>query len=354
MPKALVSPVAQVFIPSTVPELEDTLPLYDSHQDRSGIISSKQCPIYSMVEFDDHELKQLGSDINEAEDSTGQSVLITKPNSSGRTLLGVYEHHIQLRCQNKQIHPSLFIVVDKADYLTKGVLVVDLQVPTDSVRNVIGVLRCGYDEADLYCANLDIGNMSFIDYKEEEQRLWNGDDPYANKRYFPNDAGLPALPSHKPQYAWYTNTERCMSVVWHRVRDTKANGVVGGIESRLEPDYLNEDPNRLHGVYGYYNSPDPWLEIRRRFPFRCLQKPLLHRHLFLVLEKSASEPGAIAICRAEWDGDLRDYHYDESSMEGQHRDREKVFAIMPEIVVVKRVDAEEALEELDRMAGELA
>ncbi|KAI4763161.1 hypothetical protein E4T52_04750 [Aureobasidium sp. EXF-3400] len=234
MPKAPVSPIAQVFIPSTVPELEDTLPLYDSHQDRSGIISSKQWPIYSMVEFNDHELEKLESDINKAEDSTGQSVLITEPNSPGTTLLEIYERHIQLRDENKDIHPSLFIVVDKADYLTKGVLVIDLQVPTDSVRNVIGVLRCGYDEADLYCANLDIGNMSFIDYKEEEQRLWNGDNP------------------------------------------------------------------------------------------------------------------------AEWDGDLRDYHYDESSMEGQNRDREKVFAIMPEIVVVKRVDAEEALEELDRMAGELA
>jgi hypothetical protein len=71
-----------------------------------------------------------------------------------------------------------------------------------------------------------------------------------------------------------------------------------------------------------------------------------------VLEKSASKPGAIAICRAEWDGDLRDYHYDGSSREGQMRDREKVFAILPEVVVVKRVDAEEALEELDRMASE--
>lgn len=72
-----------------------------------------------------------------------------------------------------------------------------------------------------------------------------------------------------------------------------------------------------------------------------------------MVEKSASEPGAIAICRAEWDGDLGDYHYDGSSREGQMRDREKVFAIMPEIVVVKRVDAEEALEEWDRMAGDL-
>lgn len=215
MPKALASPVAPVFDFSTAStkELENTLPLYDSHQDRSGIISSKQWPIYSMAAFSDQELEQLESDINNAEDSTSNSVLITTPASSGKTLLGIYEHHVQLRNENKEIHPSLFVVADKADYHTKGVLVVDLQVPTDSVRNVIGVLRCAYSDADLYCANLDIGNISFIDYKEEENELWDGDDPYANKRYFPNDASLPALAAHKPDYAWFTNTERCMYFV---------------------------------------------------------------------------------------------------------------------------------------------
>jgi hypothetical protein len=215
MPKALASPVAEVFDFSnaSTKELENTLPLYDSHQDRSGIISSKQWPIYSMIEFSSHELEKLESDVNKAEDSTHQSVMITTPDLFGKTLLDIYEHHIQLRDENKDIHPSLFIVVDKADYQTKGVLVVDLQVPTDSVRNVIGVLRCAYSEADLYCANLDIGNMSFIDYKEEEKELWDGDDPYANKRYFPNDASLPALAGHKWHYAWYTNTKNCMCVV---------------------------------------------------------------------------------------------------------------------------------------------
>lgn len=95
MPKAPVSPVAQVFDFSTAStkELENTLPLYDSHQDRSGIISSKRWPIYCMLAFGDHKLKQLESDINKAEDSTGNSALITTPKSSGKTLLNVYKHH---------------------------------------------------------------------------------------------------------------------------------------------------------------------------------------------------------------------------------------------------------------------
>lgn len=176
-------------------ELENTLPLHDPHQDGSGVISSKQYPIYSLVAFEDHELSQLESDINKAEDSTHQSVLINQPNFSGSTLRDIYEHHIQFRNENKDIHPSLFIVADQRDYQAKGILIVDLQVMTNDPPNVIGVLRCGYADADLYCANLDIGNVGFIDYKEEEQSLWGGDDPYENKRYFPEGLAPSTLPS---------------------------------------------------------------------------------------------------------------------------------------------------------------
>lgn len=114
---------------------------------------------------------------------------------------------------------------------------------------------------------------------------------------------------------------------------------------------MKEGESRLHRAGGWFSAPDPWHEIRRRFPFRCLQQPELHRILFLVAEKEGDEPDAIAICKAQWDGDLRNYHYDSSSYEGQNRDRERVFAIMPEIVVEKRVSPAGALAELDRMAG---
>lgn len=57
-----------------------------------------------------------------------------------------------------------------------------------------------------------------------------------------------------------------------------------------------------------------------------------------------------AICKAQWDGDLRDFRYDPSSYEERNRDRERVFAIMPEIVVVKMVSPAEALSKLYRLA----
>ena len=116
---------------------------------------------------------------------------------------------------------------------------------------------------------------------------------------------------------------------------------------------MKEGEPRLHRAGGWFNARDPWHEIRRRFPFRCLQQSELPRFLFLVAEKEGNEPDAIAICKAQWDGDLRDYHYDSSSYEGQNRDRVNVFAIMPGIVVEKRVSPAEALAELDRMGGNL-
>ncbi|KAG9949317.1 hypothetical protein KCU85_g4322, partial [Aureobasidium melanogenum] len=317
-------------------QLEDTLPLCDAHHNRAGDTLSGQWPIYSLVAFDEPSLKQVLNDINEAEDSTSNSILITEPDLSNSTLRDVYDHHIRLRDENDKIHPTLFIAVDQRDYQANGVLVVDLKVMTDTSQTVIGVLRCGYDDADLYCANLDIGNMSFIDYKEEEQRLWGGDDPYENQRYFSRDAASPAPPSDKQHYAWYSNVE-----------------MGGPIHELLEPGWIDmeEGESRLHRAGGWFNSTEPWYEIRRQFPYRCLQQPELHRQLFLVAEKAGNETDAIAVCKAEWDGDLGNYHYDESSYEGRIRDCEKMFAVLPEIRVVKRISPSEALAELDRLVS---
>lgn len=172
----------------------------------------KRWSIYPMVAFNESELKQLENDINKAEDSTDQSVLITQPDLFGSTLRNVYERQVRLRNEHTDIHPSLFIAVDQKEYQTQGVIIVDLQVLIEHGQSVIGVLRCAYDDADLYYANLDIGNMSFIDYKEEEHRLWHGDNPYENQRYFPNEPDQPAQPLDTFHYAWYSNVEMGVSV----------------------------------------------------------------------------------------------------------------------------------------------
>ncbi|KAG9857098.1 hypothetical protein KCU98_g1189, partial [Aureobasidium melanogenum] len=96
-------------------QLEDTLPLCDFHHNRAGDTLSGQWPIYSLVVFDDQGLKELESDINEVEDSTSNSVLITEPGFSNGTLRDVYDHHIRFGDEDHEIHPTLFIVVDQRD-----------------------------------------------------------------------------------------------------------------------------------------------------------------------------------------------------------------------------------------------
>ncbi|KAI5240594.1 hypothetical protein E4T43_05981 [Aureobasidium subglaciale] len=334
-PRQVILSSLQHLVMASTKELEDTLPLHDPHPDPFGHTLGRRWPIYSLIAYDDKNLAKLESDINNAEDSTHNSVLITTPDFSSSTLRDVYGYHIALRDKDNGIHPSLFIVIDQKDYQSKGVLLVDLQVMTDTSRNVIGVLRCSYSDADLYCANLDIGNMSFIDYKEEEQELRGGEDPYENTRYFGKDPKQ-VKDTGKQHYAWYSNIKK-----------------PGPMQELAEPGWLDmaHGESRLHSAEGWFDAADPWQNIRREFPFRCLQQPELHRKLFLVLEKDARKSDTIAICRAEWDGDLSSYEYDVSSYDRQNKDRDRVLAIMPEIKVVKRVSAEEALAELDGLAS---
>ena len=60
-----------------------------------------------------------------------------------------------------------------------------LKVPGADGHHVIGVSRCAIGEADLMSANLDVGNIHWIAYKEAEEEIpFRYKSPYTNKRYF--------------------------------------------------------------------------------------------------------------------------------------------------------------------------
>ena len=103
------------------------------------------------------------------------------------TLRDIYNHHISLRDINNTVHPYFFIVVENLD--VEPVLIVNLKAPTnrDDARRVIGVSRCSINQATLAGANLDIGNMTWNDYKESEHERFGGESPYTNTRYYPTD-----------------------------------------------------------------------------------------------------------------------------------------------------------------------
>ena len=86
---------------------------------------------------------------------------------------------------------------------------------------------------------------------------------------------------------------------------------------------------------------DPWKEIRQAHPRQCALRPNVHRTLVLAAEREdAKQPGAMTIAHLKWDGDV-----------SQVQDAGPYAT--PELEVVKRVAAGDALQELEVAAQEL-
>lgn len=169
-------------------DLEDTLPLVDTGLDTTKDNLGKHYTVYTLISLHPSKLQELIDDINNAEDSTSSSRLAPDPDFSGQSLRDIYDYHTRIRDEDETIHPCYLIVADQDDWKTNGVLMVYTAVETDASdpAYVVGVGRCGWDWADSCGANLDIANMDWIDFKEVERDEWGGEDPYENKRYFPN------------------------------------------------------------------------------------------------------------------------------------------------------------------------
>lgn len=171
-------------------ELEDSLPLAaSSHETDSEPLSDRKIAVYTLLALDDEQLQQLEQDINSADDISPTPVvqLANRPVFHNQKLLDIYNHHIRNRNSNTKYHPSCFIVADQNNWSEKGVLFVSLAASTEQRDSVIGVCRCDLEISTQIQANLDVGNMDWIDYKEMEEEEFGGENPYQNLRYYPND-----------------------------------------------------------------------------------------------------------------------------------------------------------------------
>lgn len=172
--------------------LEDILPFYspDGPKDQNyhdNFMRAKY-RVYSLIALDNEGLKIMLRDLNSGDMTTKNCLLAPQANFAGRSLRDIYDYHLRVRDEDETIHPHYFIVADQNDWNTNGVLMVNLQVGRDVEDEwVVGVGRCGADMADCVGANLDIANVDWIDYKEQEQEEWGGENPYKNQRYFKND-----------------------------------------------------------------------------------------------------------------------------------------------------------------------
>ncbi|KAI4850237.1 hypothetical protein E4T44_02865 [Aureobasidium sp. EXF-8845] len=175
-------------------DLADTLPWNSPPEsDAARDPQHGKFAAYSLTPLDEDGQQRLLNDLNTGDMTTSQCLLATQPDFSGRTLRDIYDHHIEASKGDNEMHSHLFIVADQDDWNTNGVLLVyayadrALDPPdeeNDNYESTVGVLRCGVDMADCNCCNLEIANIGFDEMKDEEEREWNGEDVYTNKRYF--------------------------------------------------------------------------------------------------------------------------------------------------------------------------
>jgi hypothetical protein len=174
-------------------ELADTLPftLPEGNAVHDSLHSSFAA--YSLVSLDEEGQQRFLKDLNTGDMTTSNCILATQPDFSGRTLRDIYDHHVETSKEDNEMHPHFFIVADQDDWKTKGVLCVCLYADRsldrpneehDDYEHTVGVLRCEVEMADCNCCNLEIANIGWAEMKEEEERDWNGENVYTNKRYF--------------------------------------------------------------------------------------------------------------------------------------------------------------------------
>jgi hypothetical protein len=152
-----------------------------------GDYATRKIAIYTTLSLDATQLKQLEQDLRDADDISDTPVTQLAPQPFSENLLDIYNHHLQMDSQDSPYHPRCFIVADQNDWKEKGVLFVNLAADTEQRESFVGVCRCDLEMATQIEANLDIGNMDWVDYKEMEENDFGGENPYKNPRYYPLD-----------------------------------------------------------------------------------------------------------------------------------------------------------------------
>jgi len=171
---------------SATRELEGTLPL-TAPRLRDGEYATRKIAIYSTLSLEATKLKQLEQDLRNADDISDTAVAELAPQPHFNSLLEIYNHHLQADYQDSPYHPQYFIVADQDDWKEKGVLFINLAADTEQRESFVGVCRCDLETSTQIMANLDIGNMDWVDYKEMEQDDFGGENVYENPRYYPTN-----------------------------------------------------------------------------------------------------------------------------------------------------------------------
>jgi hypothetical protein len=190
---------------TTIIDLENTLPLRAPTPAHPLLGSKKGVGylVYPLVELTEKERDELLAALHE--DDIGPHACRLVEGLQPQTLRETYDHHIRVRDEDETIHPYFFIAVEKAS--SDSVLAVYYKAPGADGGQVVGVSRCAIREADVMGANLDVGNIDWIEYKEAEEEKFGSESPYTNPRYFSKDPRAlkddESSTSKRCVYAWF-------------------------------------------------------------------------------------------------------------------------------------------------------
>ena len=170
-------------------ELEDGLPLI-APPGQNGDFATRKIAIYTTLYVEAAQLERLEQDLRDANEISDTAVAQLAPQPHFDSLLDIYNHHIQLDTKEFAYDPRYFIVADQDDWTKEGVLFINLAADTEQRECFVGVCRCDLETCTQIKANLEVGNMDWVDYKEMEQDEFGGENPYENPRYYPVDPSV--------------------------------------------------------------------------------------------------------------------------------------------------------------------
>src|SRR5690242_6161169 len=221
-------------------------------------------------------LHELLLRINTSSSSSQNSVLAPAPDFTGRPLRDVYDHFVTLREQDETVYPFYFIVADRTDFLSKGVLGIclDCSLGEGEVADV-GVARCEVDLADSWGADFYNKIADWVEMKDEETMVWGEDgagaesedvDPEQKHADEATKYGWDVRTSiilERNVYAWYSLVEKGGEIVNTCLELIALTSKALPINRMLDPSWLDKTPDqcRFQMLGSYHASTDPWAEI---------------------------------------------------------------------------------------------
>jgi hypothetical protein len=204
----------------------------DSHEERC---LCDHAAVYTLVALGTNGLDGLLKALSHNDDELYRHVcaLLPKHNFCDAPLKDVYDYHLQLETEKGTFNPTLFIVAQYQDYEKNGVLLVNLD--TD-LKGTVDTCRMKASEAASAVMNLEIANMDWEDYKENEYKMLGLPPPSAGASETGNALSSNQTGAQQPPDQSSSASPHAFGVY------TTAGANMTAICSQLEPDWLKSRP----------------------------------------------------------------------------------------------------------------